>query len=54
MAYICCPREEEIPSPEHAANREIDDTCGVAAYCAFVNRIADGLRVDLEARFIPA
>lgn len=29
----------------------IHDICAVAAYFAFVNRIADGLGVELEGRF---
>lgn len=29
----------------------IHDICSIAAYFAFVNRIADGLGVDLEDRF---
>ena len=29
----------------------IHDVCSIAAYYAFVNRLADGLGVELEARF---
>lgn len=32
-------------------DRAIHDACVVAAYYAFVNRVADGLGVELEARF---
>lgn len=32
-------------------DRGIHDICAIAAYYAFVNRIADGLGVELEARF---
>jgi uncharacterized peroxidase-related enzyme len=32
-------------------DRGIHDICAVAAYYAFVNRIADGLGVELEPRF---
>ncbi len=32
----------------------IHDVCSVTAYFAFVNRIADGLGVELEQRFGPA
>jgi uncharacterized peroxidase-related enzyme len=32
-------------------DRAIHDICVVAAYYAFVNRIADGLGVELEARW---
>ena len=32
-------------------DRGIHDLCLVAAYFAFVNRVADGLGVQLEARF---
>jgi len=32
-------------------DRGIHDICGIAAYFAFVNRIADGLGVELEERF---
>ena len=32
-------------------DRGIHDICAVAAYYAFVNRIADGLGVELEQRF---
>ncbi len=32
-------------------DRAIHDICAITAYFAFVNRIADGLGVDLEARF---
>ena len=34
-------------------DRAIHDACAIAAYYAFVNRIADGLGVDLEPRFSP-
>lgn len=33
------------------SDRAIHDICAIAAYFAFVNRIADGLGVDLEERF---
>jgi uncharacterized peroxidase-related enzyme len=32
-------------------DRAIHDICAVTAYFAFVNRIANGLGVELEARF---
>jgi uncharacterized peroxidase-related enzyme len=32
-------------------DRAIHDICAVTAYYAFVNRIADGLGVELESRF---
>ncbi len=32
-------------------DRGIHDICAIAAYYAFVNRIADGLGVELEDRF---
>jgi uncharacterized peroxidase-related enzyme len=32
-------------------DRAIHDLCCIAAYYAFVNRVADGLGVDLEDRF---
>jgi uncharacterized peroxidase-related enzyme len=32
-------------------DRAIHDLCTVAAYFAFVNRIADGVGVELEERF---
>jgi len=32
-------------------DRGVHDICAVAAYYTFVNRIADGLGVELEERF---
>ncbi len=32
-------------------DRGIHDICAITAYFAFVNRIADGLGVELEPRF---
>ena len=32
-------------------DRAIHDVCAITAYFAFVNRIADGLGVELEQRF---
>lgn len=32
-------------------DRAIHDLCAIAAYFAFVNRLADGLGVELEARW---
>ncbi len=32
-------------------DRAIHDVCAITAYYAFVNRIADGLGVELEPRF---
>lgn len=32
-------------------DRMLHDLCGITAYFAFVNRIADGLGVELEDRF---
>jgi uncharacterized peroxidase-related enzyme len=34
-------------------DRALHDICAVTAYYAFVNRIADGLGVELEPRFDP-
>ncbi len=34
-------------------DRAIHDVCAIAAYFGFVNRIADGLGVELEPRFPP-
>jgi uncharacterized peroxidase-related enzyme len=34
-------------------DRAIHDLCCIVAYYAFVNRVADGLGVDLEERFGP-
>lgn len=34
-------------------DRAIHDLCAITAYFAFVNRIADGLGVELEERFGP-
>lgn len=34
-------------------DRAVHDICAVTAYYAFVNRIADGLGVELEERFQP-
>jgi uncharacterized peroxidase-related enzyme len=34
-------------------DRAIHDLCAIAAYYGFVNRIADGLGVELEPRFSP-
>ncbi len=34
-------------------DRGIHDICAIAAYYAFVNRMADGLGVELEPRFSP-
>ncbi|MEX2156885.1 MAG: hypothetical protein WD773_08600 [Gemmatimonadales bacterium] len=34
-------------------DRAIHDICAITAYYAFVNRIADGLGVELEERFRP-
>lgn len=33
-------------------DREIHDLCAIVAYFAFVNRIADGLGVDLESSLL--
>jgi alkylhydroperoxidase family enzyme len=35
------------------ADRAIHDLCAVTAYYAFVNRMAQGLGVELESRFEP-
>ncbi len=35
-------------------DRAIHDICAITAYYAFVNRIADGLGVELEDRLRPA
>jgi len=32
-------------------DRGIHDVCAITAYFAFVNRMADGLGIELEARF---
>lgn len=34
-------------------DRAIHDICAITGYYAFVNRIADGLGVELEPRFGP-
>jgi uncharacterized peroxidase-related enzyme len=34
-------------------DRAIHDICAITGYFAFVNRIADGLGVELEGRFSP-
>ena len=34
-------------------DRAIHDICAIVAYYAFVNRMADGLGVELEPRFSP-
>lgn len=34
-------------------DRAIHDICAIVAYFAFVNRLADGLGVELEGRFEP-
>ena len=34
-------------------DRAIHDLCAIVAYFAFVNRVADGLGVELESRFQP-
>lgn len=44
-------RDVERLRDEGFDDRAIHDICGIAAYYAFVNRIADGLGVDLEERF---
>ncbi|MEW5984808.1 MAG: hypothetical protein AB1806_20845 [Acidobacteriota bacterium] len=33
-------------------DRAIHDICAIVAYFAFVNRLADGLGVELESRFL--
>ncbi len=35
-------------------DRAIHDICAIAGYYAFVNRIADGLGVELETRWDPS
>lgn len=34
-------------------DRGIHDICAITGYFAFVNRMADGLGVELEPRFVP-
>jgi alkylhydroperoxidase family enzyme len=54
MAFIDYIAEENIPSDVDALraagfdDRAIHDICAITAYFAFVNRIADGLGVELE------
>jgi hypothetical protein len=38
----------------YVAPAAIHDVCAIASYYAFVNRIADGLGVELEERLSPA
>ncbi len=33
------------------SDREIHDICAIASYFNFVNRLADGLGIELEERF---
>jgi len=42
------PNDVEALRAEGFDDRAIHDVCAVTAYYAFVNRIADGLGVDLE------
>jgi uncharacterized peroxidase-related enzyme len=56
MKLTLTPREIELPDIERLRrggfdDRAIHDVCAIAAYYAFVNRIADGLGVELEPRF---
>lgn len=46
-------RNEDVAALREAGfdDRAIHDICAVVAYYAFVNRIADGLGVELESRF---
>ena len=46
MAYIGYIAKEMIPPDDRA----IHDICVTTAYFTFVNRIADGLGVELESR----
>lgn len=49
-ANIDCHDVEQLR--EHGFNdRAIHDICTVTAYFSFVNRIADGLGVELEVEF---
>jgi len=43
----------DVDALRHAGfdDRAIHDICSITAYYAFVNRIADGLGVELEGRF---
>jgi uncharacterized peroxidase-related enzyme len=54
VKLTCTPGEvtaEDVGSlrAQGFGDRAIHDVCAIAAYYAFVNRIADGLGVDLEA-----
>ncbi len=56
MKLTLTPREIELADIERLRNagfddRAIHDICAIAAYYAFVNRMADGLGVELEPRF---
>ncbi len=44
-------RDVEILRAEGLDDRAIHDLCAVTAYFAFVNRMADGLGVELEERW---
>lgn len=46
-------RKEDVAALREAGfdDRAIHDICAVVAYYAFVNRMADGLGVELEGRF---
>lgn len=46
-------RAEDIHALRAAGldDRAIHDLCAITAYFAFVNRLADGLGVELETRF---
>ena len=45
------PGDVEVLRGHGFDDRAIHDICAVASYYAFVNRIADGLGVELEARW---
>lgn len=45
------PADVQRLRAEGLDDRAIHDVCAIAAYYAFVNRIAEGLGVELEPRF---
>lgn len=56
MKLTLAPREIELADVARLRSagfddRAIHDICAIAGYYAFVNRVADGLGVELEPRF---
>ena len=46
-------RDTDLLRASGFGDRAIHDLCAVTAYYAFVNRVAQGLGVELESRFKP-